>query len=56
MHIGELGGAATSIDFMAEEPHRSVYAQQVEIETGERAVVGVNSFTEAEEDSRIVLA
>jgi methylmalonyl-CoA mutase N-terminal domain/subunit len=36
-----------SIDFMAEEIHRVAYAQQVAIETGERAVVGVSSFTEA---------
>ena len=44
-----------SIDFMAEEIHRSAYAQQMAIEAGERAVVGVNSFTEAEEYPRIAL-
>jgi len=55
LRIGELGGAAMSIDFMAEEIHRSAYAQQMAIEAGERAVVGVNSFTEAEEAARSAL-
>ena len=49
--IGELGGAAKSIEFMAEEIHRSAYAQQLAIEAGERTVVGVNSFIESEEVS-----
>ena len=46
--IDELGGAAMSIDFMAEEIHRSAYARQLAIEAGERTVVGVNCFAEAE--------
>ena len=53
--IDELGGAARSIDFMAEEIHRSAYAQQRAIEAGERKVVGVNAFTEAEEEQRTVV-
>ena len=55
LRIGELGGAANAIDFMAEEIHRSAYTQQMAIEAGERTVVGVNSFTEAEEATRPVL-
>ena len=55
LRIGELGGAANAIDFMAEEIHRSAYTQQLAIEAGERTVVGVNSFTEAEEAPRPVL-
>src|SRR5688572_21006545 len=44
--IDELGGAASAIDFMREEIHRSAYRFQLEIERGERVVVGVNAFRE----------
>ena len=51
--IAELGGAARAIDFMQEEIHRSAYAVQREIESGERSVVGVNVNTEREGPPRI---
>jgi methylmalonyl-CoA mutase, N-terminal domain len=44
--IDELGGAAAAIDYMREEIHRSAYRFQLEIEHGERVVVGVNAFRE----------
>src|SRR5688572_31739788 len=48
--IDELGGAALAIDYMREEIHRSAYRFQKEVESGERTVVGVNSFREDAED------
>ena len=50
--IDELGGAAEAIDYMAEEIHRAAYAFQMDIESGERPVVGVNRHTEDEEPGR----
>jgi methylmalonyl-CoA mutase N-terminal domain/subunit len=44
--IDELGGAASAIDYMREEIHRSAYRFQLEVERGERVVVGVNAFGE----------
>jgi methylmalonyl-CoA mutase N-terminal domain/subunit len=46
VRIDELGGAAAAIDYMREEIHRSAYRFQLEIERGERVVVGVNAFRE----------
>jgi methylmalonyl-CoA mutase, N-terminal domain len=42
--IEETGGAAGAIDFMQEEIHRASYAFQLEVEGGERVIVGVNRF------------
>jgi methylmalonyl-CoA mutase N-terminal domain/subunit len=47
--IAELGGAARAIDYMQEEIHRAAYRYQLEVERGERIVVGVNAHTEEEE-------
>ena len=44
--IGELGGAAKAVEFMKEEIHRAAYRFQLEVESGIRTVVGVNSFQE----------
>jgi methylmalonyl-CoA mutase N-terminal domain/subunit len=44
--IDELGGAARAIEYMQDEIQRSAYAFQMEIERGERVVVGVNRFQE----------
>jgi methylmalonyl-CoA mutase N-terminal domain/subunit len=44
--IEELGGAASAVDFMKEEIHKAAYRFQLEVEGGERTVVGVNSFKE----------
>jgi methylmalonyl-CoA mutase N-terminal domain/subunit len=44
--VDELGGAASAIDYMRGEIHRSAYRFQLEVERGERVVVGVNAFRE----------
>ena len=46
--IDELGGASKAIDYMQEEIHQAAYAHQMDIESGERAVVGVNVHAEDE--------
>ena len=51
--IAGLGGAAASIEFMEEEIRNAAYAYQLEIEAGERIVVGVNEFREEEAEPRI---
>jgi methylmalonyl-CoA mutase N-terminal domain/subunit len=51
--IQELGGAAASIDYMREEIHRSAYRFQMEVENGERTVVGVNAFREDDQEVKI---
>jgi methylmalonyl-CoA mutase N-terminal domain/subunit len=53
IEIAERGGAAASLDFMVDEIQRSAYAYQLAIEKGERVVVGVNRYPEAESGSRI---
>ncbi|HET7230058.1 MAG TPA: methylmalonyl-CoA mutase family protein [Longimicrobium sp.] len=47
--IEEMGGAAEAIFFMQEEIHRAAYQHQIAVEQGDRVVVGVNRFTQAEE-------
>ncbi len=44
--IDDAGGAARAVDFMKEEIHREAYRFQLEVERGERTVVGVNAFRE----------
>ncbi|HZD03299.1 MAG TPA: methylmalonyl-CoA mutase family protein [Longimicrobiales bacterium] len=51
--IADQGGAARAISFMQDEIHRSAYRVQLEVESGERTVVGVNAFREEDEDVRI---
>ncbi|MHB1193767.1 MAG: acyl-CoA mutase large subunit family protein [Longimicrobiales bacterium] len=51
--IAELGGAARAIEYMQEEIHRAAYAVQMEIEEGERSVVGLNVHAEDEGPPRI---
>ena len=51
--IDELGGAAKAIDYMQEEIHQAAYRFQMDIEAGERTVVGVNKHTEAEGNPRV---
>ncbi len=46
--IEEQGGAARSLAFMQEEIHQAAYRFQLDIETGERIVVGVNAYEEDE--------
>lgn len=42
--LEELGGPASAIDFMADEIHKAAYEVQLELESGEREVVGVNVY------------
>ena len=51
--IDELGGASKALDYMQEEIHQAAYAFQMDIESGERTVVGVNLHTEDEEPGRV---
>jgi methylmalonyl-CoA mutase N-terminal domain/subunit len=44
--IEEMGGAAKSVGFMKEEIHEASYRFQLQVEAGERIVVGVNAFQE----------
>ena len=47
--IAERGGAAKAIDYMQDEIQRAAYRVQLEVERGERTVVGVNAFREESE-------
>jgi methylmalonyl-CoA mutase, N-terminal domain len=51
--IAEMGGAAEAIDYMQEEIHQAAYRFQMEIESEERTVVGVNAHVEDEGGLRI---
>jgi methylmalonyl-CoA mutase N-terminal domain/subunit len=48
--IHERGGAAGAVAYMQDEIHRAAYRFQMEIESGERVVVGVNRHQEEEAD------
>ena len=51
-HIDELGGALGAIEagYPQEEISRSAYAYQMAVEQEEQTIVGVNRFTDAEEE------
>jgi methylmalonyl-CoA mutase N-terminal domain/subunit len=51
--IDGLGGAAAAVSYMQDEIHRAAYRFQMEIESGERPVVGVNVQVEEEEPLRL---
>ena len=51
--IDEMGGASEAIEYMQEEIHQAAYRFQMDIESGHRSVVGVNSHVEQEVSSRI---
>ncbi|MGD8496232.1 MAG: methylmalonyl-CoA mutase family protein, partial [Gemmatimonadales bacterium] len=53
--IGAEGGEAEVIHFMSEEIHRAAYRYQLQVESGEQRVVGVNVYTDEEESPRIEL-
>ncbi|MDH3297669.1 MAG: methylmalonyl-CoA mutase family protein [Gemmatimonadota bacterium] len=46
--IEELGGAGEAIGFMVEEIHMAAYRHQLEVESGERRIVGVNAYRESD--------
>ena len=47
--VAERGGAARSLAYMRDQIHRAAYQFQVEIESGDRVLVGVNRFQETGE-------
>jgi methylmalonyl-CoA mutase N-terminal domain/subunit len=47
--IEGLGGAAKAIEYMQNEIQEAAYRFQMEIESGERSVVGVNAYVDEEE-------
>jgi methylmalonyl-CoA mutase N-terminal domain/subunit len=51
--VEELGGAAEAIGFIQDHIQRSAYEHQMNVESGERTVVGVNIYREAEGPPRI---
>ncbi|HUF74918.1 MAG TPA: methylmalonyl-CoA mutase family protein [Longimicrobiales bacterium] len=51
--IDRLGGAAAAVSYMQDEIHRAAYRFQMEIESGERSVVGVNAHAEEEAPLRL---
>jgi len=51
--IDERGGAAGAVQYMQDEIHAAAYRHQLEVENGERTVVGVNRFAEDEDPPRI---
>ncbi len=51
--ISDRGGAANAIGYVVDEIQRAAYAYQLQIEDGQRVVVGVNQFREDEAEPRI---
>jgi methylmalonyl-CoA mutase, N-terminal domain len=51
--IDELGGAVSAVEqgFVQEEIEQAAFRWQQEVEAGERVIVGVNRFTEGEEEA-----
>jgi methylmalonyl-CoA mutase N-terminal domain/subunit len=50
--VDELGGAVAAVErgFVQEEIEQAAFRWQQEVESGERVIVGVNRFTEGEEE------
>ena len=53
--IEDIGGAAAAIPFMTDEIHRAAYAWQLEVESGDRGVVGVNVYQDEEAQAPVSL-
>ena len=51
--IHELGGAAKAVEFMKEEIHQAAYQYQLQVESGDRTVVGLNAFDEEAAESPV---
>jgi methylmalonyl-CoA mutase, N-terminal domain len=51
--VEERGGSAQAIGYIQDQIQRSAYEHQMQIESGERSVVGVNSYREDEGSPRI---
>src|SRR5438067_1930165 len=52
-HVDELGGAVAAIErgFVQDEIEQAAFRWQREVEAGDRVIVGVNRFTEGEEET-----
>jgi methylmalonyl-CoA mutase, N-terminal domain len=48
--IDELGGASEAIAYMQEEIHRAAYEHQIAVERGDKTIVGVNRYQNAQEE------
>jgi methylmalonyl-CoA mutase N-terminal domain/subunit len=53
VEIEERGGAAAALGYVGDEIQRAAYAYQLEIESGQRVVVGVNEYLDDESEARI---
>jgi methylmalonyl-CoA mutase N-terminal domain/subunit len=51
--VEELGGSASAVGFIQDQIDRAAYGHQMDIESGERRVVGVNVYREEEGPPRI---
>ncbi len=51
--IAVRGGAANAIGYMVDEIQQAAYSYQLQIEAGDRVVVGVNEYREQEEEPHI---
>ncbi|UCC74470.1 MAG: methylmalonyl-CoA mutase [Gemmatimonadota bacterium] len=51
--VADRGGAARSISYIVDEIQRAAYAYQLQVERGDRVVVGVNEYREEEAEPRI---
>ncbi len=51
--VEELGGSATAIGYIQDQIERAAYEHQMDIESGERRIVGVNAYREEEGPPRI---
>jgi methylmalonyl-CoA mutase N-terminal domain/subunit len=51
--IDALGGSAAAVAYMQDEIHRAAYRFQLEIESGDRQVIGVNAHVEQEASPRV---
>jgi methylmalonyl-CoA mutase N-terminal domain/subunit len=51
--VEELGGAAEAIGYIQDQIQRAAYQHQLQVESGERGIVGVNTYQEAEGPPRI---
>ncbi|MGH7467674.1 MAG: acyl-CoA mutase large subunit family protein [Longimicrobiales bacterium] len=51
--VEELGGAAEAIGYIQDQIQRAAYEHQMQVESGERGIVGVNKYCEPEGPPRI---
>jgi methylmalonyl-CoA mutase, N-terminal domain len=52
-HVEELGGSAQAIGYIQDQIERAAYAHQMDVESGDQRIVGVNVYREEEGPPRI---